>query len=355
MLRNVKRLLKRENWNTFLFRGNRAFLAFGGVYLQSRTETETAQERIWQTVPEAPKGSMFVRFGSAANRKSKTALLIAGVGRFGNSVAQVMNSVLLAKLLNSGDILFHRFDAIGNRAIDLDEGLRLSPLRFRKQKGMVAPSAIWRTYAITPEILFSDPWDQAMRGTRLSLQRALGLDSISEEWADPETLTIYVRGGDVFDPNPEEYYGQPPWVFYQRVLEHRGWGFVHIVSEDTRNPVVGQILEWCRSKGVGVRFLGEQFCEAVDVLRSARNLVNARGTFLPAILCLAGSSRTVYHFGRDVPRFLAGEGLEVFVVEDTTGVFTLEMLSANWHNSAEQQRLMLTYPLNAVSEPSRAH
>lgn len=334
--------------SSLVFRGNRAFFAYGGLYIRSRKTTKSLLETVRGAVPQAPKGVAFVRLGIRGRKEKGTAILIAGVGRFGNSIAQVLNSLELAEVLKANDVLFHRFDAINNATLPLGSGRHLRRVRFFPQRGVSRPHLIWRTYSITPGILFCEPWKESMSEARDALRRATNMELRDPKWSHPEHLAIYVRGGDVFDQKPEEHYGQPPWAFYRRVLEHNKWKTVNLVSEDSRNPVVGKILDWCKERGVEVSQLGGSLDQAFEVLRSSAHIVNARGTFIPAIVFLSGGPKTIYSFGSEVSGFLRGEGISVYSVDDIDGSYTSSMLSANWRNTEEQQSLMLSYPYESV-------
>lgn len=335
--------------SSLVFRGNRGFFAFGGLYLRSDTATQSLLNEIQHAVPGAPRGAAFVRWGHQYREPNRKAILIAGVGRFGNSIAQVLNSLELAKAISGHDVLFHRFDAISNTSLSLGGGRYLRRLRFLPQKSFAHPHVVWRTYAIIPEILFCEPWKGEFSEARKSLQRATKLEKRDEKWSDSNQLTIYVRGGDVFGPNPERYYGQPPWVFYEKVLEQKKWTAVNLVSEDLRNPVVGKIFRWCNERGIEVRRLGESLDQAFQVLKSSKNIVNARGTFVPAIVFLSEGHKTIYDFGSQASRFFLGNNISVYSVEDLDGTYTKTMLDGNWRNSEAQRALMLSYSRDLVS------
>lgn len=335
-------------FSTFIFRGNRAFFAYGGLYFRSKVATNSLLQTVRAAIPNASAGVAFVRWGIRPQATSNRAILITGVGRFGNSIAQVLNCLELADALSAREILYHRFNAINNASLPLGKGRNLRRLSFLPQTGFAPPHVIWRTYAITPEILFCEPWKKSMSEARKLLQRATNLEIRDKQWSDPTKLTIYVRGGDVFGENPHHDYGQPPWVFYERVLEHRNWSAINLVSEDSTNPVVDKIIDWCNERGVKVSKLGGSLDQAFAVLRSSAHIVNAKGTFVPAIVFLSGGPKTVYNFGSEVSRFLLGDGLSVYSVEDTDGSYTSSILSANWRNTEEQRSLMLSYPHESV-------
>lgn len=342
-------LISGDAISSFVFRGNRAFFAYGGLYIRSDAATKSLTETIRGVVPAAPKGVAFVRWGLDRTRATRSAILIAGVGRFGNSIAQVLNSLELAEAMPAHDVLFHRFNAIANASLPLGGGRHLRRVRFLPQKGFAHPHIVWRTYAITPEILFCDPWKKSLSDARKSLQSATKMNGLDGQWSDPNQLTIYVRGGDVFDQNPERYYGQPPWVFYEKVLELKKWTAINLVSEDSRNPVVGRIVAWCKNQGLEVKELGGSLEQAMEVLKSSKNVVNARGTFTPAIVYLSEGHKTIYNFGSEVSKFLSGNQISVYSVEDINGFYTESMLSGNWRNSEEQRSLMVSYPRDSVS------
>ncbi|MDA9786873.1 hypothetical protein N9C74_02455 [Pontimonas sp.] len=356
MLALFRRLGDANQWQALIFRGNRMFLAFGGLYVRSPTETMRISQSLMHAIPEAPKGKAFVRVTLNPRKNPELAVLIAGIGRFGNSVAQVLNSIRLAQVLQSNLVLFHRFDAIGNKNVNLGNTHKLVRLTGRNTTGGSAPGVIWRTYSITPNILFCDPCADDLREARQALGLALNIAPLPRPVVgSTQTLTIHVRGGDVFSSKPERYYGQPPWAFYRRVLESATWGTVELVSEDDSNPVVPLIRKWCDEHSADLQEPGHEFRSAVSAISNARHLVAAHGTFAPSIAYLSGGSRVVFQFHEQASQFFCPTHTKILTVHDLRGEYVEAIMNRNWQNTDKQRNMMTTYPLDSLSQLTESH
>jgi hypothetical protein len=336
-------------WENFLFRGDNWFLAFGGIYIRSARKSEAKDARLRAVLPGMSAGAAFVRL-SPVRATGNIAVLIENVGRFGNSIAQVLNALEIARNLESKSVLFHRFDAIGNRAIDLGYKIILRKLPIARSRGRSHPHTIWRTSAITPRIVFCEPCDDWFEQPRLALRAATNVGGlIGPDPIENLTLTIHVRGGDVFSDKPEELYGQPPWAFYQRILESKKWNLVILVTEDDENPVVLRIAEWCVLRGTQFKRTGDSFTSAIEAISQGTHLVGGAGTFLGAIVYLAGGRRVLYQFEADSSPLICHKQVSVQIVRDEAGEYVESIMRGNWKNTPVQRDLMVSYPLSKLS------
>lgn len=345
-----RKLTNRSAWGNLFFRGNRFFLAFGGLYVRSPRWTSYVDTILRNHIPQMAKGAAFVRWG-VTRTPQNSAVLIDGVGRFGNSIAQVLNALEIAHKLESPAVLYHRFDAMRNESVDLGDGVSLERVKPFRCDRRTVPKIMWRTSAITPSILFCQPCEERFNKARAALREATGVQELltTSNQTDRE-LTIHVRGGDVFSEGPEEMYGQPPWAFYLRVLESQRWERVVVVSEDDRNPVVALIEKWCLQNDVKSVNAGGSFSSAVEAISRGRNLVSATGTFLPAIAYLSGGERVLFQFHVKPSPFVCSKNTTVKVVKDRSEHYVKSVMSHNWENSEPQKILMVSYPLENLSD-----
>ena len=353
VLRSLANVWKRANnvavWENILFRGDNWFLAFRGIYIRSGPKTAAIDASLRANLPGMSAGVAFVRLGTLRTA-GNTAVLIDGVGRFGNSIAQVLNALKIARNLKSKSVLFHRFDAIDNSVIDLGDETVLRKLPLNRSCERYFPHTIWRTSAITPRVLFCDPCDESFEKPRTALSKATYVGSfLGPEPIEALTLTIHVRGGDVFSDNPEELYGQPPWAFYQRVLESQKWNRVIMVTEDEANPVVTRITDWCVLRGTPLRRTGDSFTSAIEAISQGTHLVGGTGTFLGAIIYLSGGTRVLYQFEVDGSPFICHKQVSVLTVRDEAGEYVESIMRGNWKNTPVQRDLMISYPLSKLS------
>lgn len=336
-------------WENILFRGDTWFLAFGGIYIRSSRRTDEIDGRVRSVLPGMSAGAAFVRLGSVRTT-GPTAVLIEGMGRFGNSIAQVVNALEIARNLESKSVLFHRFDAIRNSVVDLGHEILLRKLRLAPSHRRHTPLTIWRTSAITSHILFCNPCNEWFEQARSALRAAASMGAFqSPATTENLTLTIHVRGGDVFSDDPEELYGQPPWAFYRRVLQLHNWRQVVLVTEDDKNPVVLRIIEWCVLKGIPLKRTGDSFRAAIEAISQGTHLVAGAGTFLGAIIYLSGGRRVLYQFEEAISPFICHQLVSLHTVRDEAGEYVDSVMRGNWKNTASQRELMLSYPTTKLS------
>lgn len=347
----IKSLFSRSAWTLALTRGDRAFFAGGSLYLKSPRLTHQIASTL--TVPCAQLGgAAFVKFALASlvrgrAKKAVIAILLAGVGRLGNSVVQIINTVNLAQALDARQAFYFRYDGIGNQDLELSSTLTLSKTG-PTGHGQRTPDVLWRTYAINgPSPAFS-AFDELASNARSALAEAILGDSTQPK-TNARALTIHLRSGDIFGNNPHPSYGQPPLAHYLAVLESDTWDEVILVAEDHTNPCYRGIVEWCTTHRVLCRDSGASVNESIKEISRASNLVVGTGTFAPSIVYLAQSPVRVFTFGEEVHPFLADPSTTVTRIRDTRGTYTHKILSDNWANTHEQRELMVNYPMSALT------
>lgn len=159
-----------------------------------------------------------------------------------------------------------------------------------------------------------------------------------------DVLTLHVRGGDVFGSRQPASYGQPPLAFYLLVLTLKDWKKVVLVYQDTSNPVVEGIVEYCTSNKMLLDTQSSTDTRDVSLLLSATNLAGGRGTFIPAIVGLSQHLQNVYFFEDKFSVLPRKEGVMIHRVIDVEGVYRREVLGGKWINSNTQRELMMSYP-----------
>ena len=69
------------------------------------------------------------------------------------------------------------------------------------------------------------------------------LRNLPNAYIDPEALYIHIRGGDIFQSFPSQYYAQPPLCFYEKLINNGRFKKIHIVSMDTSNVVINVLTK----------------------------------------------------------------------------------------------------------------
>jgi hypothetical protein len=326
----------------------------GGLYIRSQEVSRLVASELGTNIHNAPSGMAFLRWGVRPAGLHRLDILISGVGRFGNSIIQVLNALHIARCLDSQTVFFHRFDAVSNKDMALDAEISARKLSLSWQPRSRTPRIIWRTYGMALGALLSDPCAADFESARAALAGSLTVELKPPKNSPEEnTLTIYLRSGDIYSPNPHVAYGQPPWAFYNAVLAHKPWGAVRLVCEDDVSPVHNLILDWCGSRGLRVIRTGASLADAIDEISQSRFLVSARGTFVPAILYLSKAPRDIYLFHDPPSQLLCADSTNIFTVMDHRGLYVDSLMSTNWTNSDDQRNLMVSYPRSNLSEITR--
>lgn len=354
MTRSLKNLFSREAWHHALRRGETIFPAYGGLYVESTKHTDALQAQIQEKWPSATQGKAYRRLTLRTKRRAESprvAVLINAVGRFGNSVIQVVNAGFLAKHLHARDTLYFRFDAIRQTPFEIEEDISYLQIPLWG-KHRNAPDIIWRTDAIYRGGLVFDPCEPLARSIAVALRRAIGFPHVDNTPED--YLVIHLRGGDIFGGNPHPDYGQPPLAFYFRVLEDRPWAGVTLISEDEANPCLRGIIDWCSIRSTPVLVRGKaSLSEAVELLGTATSVVLSRGSFGPAALFLNPRRRTVFFFGEEFHPILCFQGTELYRVPDLTEEYSTKVMAGNWLNDPIQRSLMISLPKESLASPER--
>jgi len=347
----IRRRFRLSAWTHLFLRGDKIFPAFGKLYVESDVATERFRRRIGETWPQAIEGKAYTRLSWSfpkSRETKKVAVLIGAIGRFGNAVIQVTNSGYLAKLLGARRVLYFRFDESRESGFDIDEHLafrQLRPLGARK----TAPDVIWRTDAIYRGGLLFEPCDRPAQEIATALRGALGLGET--ELSTEGVLTIHLRGGDIFGPEPHRDYGQPPLSFFLRVMQSQPWRSITLVTEDDCNPCIEGISRWCEESHLPFKLTGQKSVKvAVAELGSARNVVLSSGTFGPAALFLYPLNRRIYFFGHTRHPLLCAAKGELSRVTDREGMYIRDVMSGNWTNSSTQRQLMTSYPQDYLDD-----
>ena len=343
----------RHSLKHMLTRGNLFFFADGTLFVRSTRLSRLVTARLTRSGLSIVEGTAYRRLGSRLSLHIAVnidGVLINSVGRFGNSVIQFGNALEIAKALESRDIRYFRWDAIGNKDFSVEDILvsRLPLLQFRP-KGH--PMVLWRTQAFRGGLLDFVSGTQHAPSWTKNLASALSLEP-SKVDRSSQVLTIHLRSGDVFGVRPHPEYGQPPFAFYERVLRHKNWQSVHLVTEDDSNPCLEKILAWCEESSIACQVSGYDMADSIDILRSSGHIAIGQGTFVPGLQLLDGETRSFYVFSSEPHPLLLMKGNTIFRVSDRQGNYVAAVMNRNWKNSEEQRDLMRDYPAESLSKPS---
>lgn len=280
---------------------------------------------------------------------------IKHLGRFSNSLIQVAHALFVASKINVSRVYIDynersRLLFNGSRKI-LVQGSTIEILiRSPNKRETLLEYDFFNVRQF--KTLFSDfsnHYDILMR-VRHGI---IGYNSV-EPFPDDEVL-IHIRSGDIFSKDREVHrgYGQPPLAFYKLALSHAKPKHVHLVFEDRKNPVIGELEKYLTRLDIRFTCWSESLLEDIHIILKAKTIIAGFGTFIPGIVALSRNVKTIYGFNRKVDAFGRDDILHNVIV-DVGGFYTSEVLNNNWVNSQQQRGLMITYPdhLLALDEKS---
>lgn len=336
---------------------NRLWIVWGGsLYLRfPYAVIRPSEDSTKKTSDFASDAKTFVKWSALPRLRhidaSRLGIFPAELGRFGNMVRRMANAFLLAHRWGIGNLIVPR-RVIFWRGL-LSEGLSTYYGGVSVWFG-VAPRFPKNNVdaLITTNFLQSFPSVEKSYPESLKLSwgrvRSLLQPDVPLLSSGAQVLTIHVRGGDVFGPRKPTAYGQPPFSYYQLILESRKWENVVLVHEDMTNPVTEMIISYCQANNLPLDVHSSDLQADLTVLLGAESLVAGRGTFIPAVVGLSPHCRTVYYFEDKMNLIPSVPGIHVIKVRDDSGDYRARVLNNNWENSAEQRDLMVTYPMSSL-------
>lgn len=276
------------------------------------------------------------------------ALEIRRLGRFSNALIQICNAFCIAKKLQVNKISLPN----NPRAKTMfPDG---SPVRFEESNIELFFSEPNPDITVLEGIflysgqhrLFSEGCPDHYEVIQ-DFKHGLGFDYSAKNAFPEDEVVIHIRSGDIFQEQPHPGYGQPPLAYYRKIIDCFAPNMVYLVYEDESNPVIGELKTFLTEKSIHWTAQSASLRKDIEVLLKAKTLVAGRGSFVPGIVALSESVRTVYTFHQGLQR-IQNPIVNEIVVEDRAGEYVNAILKGNWSNSQEQRKLMLEYPDSAL-------
>jgi hypothetical protein len=276
--------------------------------------------------------------------------------RFGNSVIQLSNLAALCEKYDIPAVYFEEdhpfFDAAQLAKSTGVPFVRRSARAFVASDGIVLSSTF---FFADPYGLFAGRERQATIDKHLSV--LLPEDFVSgHPLIDDDTITMHFRAGDAFisgAPGDEyrlAHYGQPPLAYYELALRHSGAKRAVVVCEDMRNPTTAAFMDHARALGREVILQSADLRSDLAVLFNSTELVTGIGSFLWSINALSKRLKKFWFFQRvfDDCTF-ARHHIRMAAVSDREGGYNEAIMHGTWANRPDQLKLMLEYPVSALS------
>lgn len=273
------------------------------------------------------------------------ALRIKPSGRFGNNVHQILNAHHIANCLGIPQVIYPdiKLPWFGKEA-------RPEPTPVPEIQGAVLEGAFFYPWVFSRQIASVDV-DTVARISRETLQPLCGVDPVRVNTEN--RICVHIRSGDIFKPNPNQWYAQPPLAFYVKAIDdireaHRDLP-VLVVYEDRGNPVVDALLDHLAAKGIVHHPQSSaHLSEDAWAIMSSRILVAGKGSFVPALSILSPTKDQVSCF-----RAFGNRGHE-YARYSTAKLSTYadkadNYIQRDWTNSKQQRQQMIDYPIDAIA------
>ena len=155
------------------------------------------------------------------------------------------------------------------------------------------------------------------------LQKAFLINNINKL---PENdIVIHIRSGDIFSSKPHPNYVPPPLSYYTKEIDKYKYEKIHIICEDTINPVVNELRKLYKNAVYEKNTLEKD----IRIILGATNIIYSVGTFIPSLLLLSNNNKYLHDRACN-----NGKLKEYYKIMKP------------WKNTIEQRNYILTYDYN---------
>ena len=167
----------------------------------------------------------------------------------------------------------------------------------------------------------NDIFTQNVEERNKILQEAFLINDINKL---PENdLVIHIRSGDIFSSKPHRKYSPPPLSYYIKEIKKRQYQKIHIICEDTVNPVVNKLLELYKNSVYQKNTLEKD----INIILGATNIIYSVGTFIPSLMLLSNNIKFIHNSFKE-------------------GRIEYYKIMRPWKNTIKQRDYILTYNYN---------
>lgn len=149
-------------------------------------------------------------------------------------------------------------------------------------------------------------------------------------------ICFHIRSGDIMKNinRTHSTYVQPPFSFYQKIIEENKDKKICVIYEDTHNPVVKPLMErydW-------VNFQSSSIQKDLETLACCETLIGSMGTFWLISFFMSECVKKIVYY-ENMPWLDTSD----WGVESEKISFPNYIKVGEWKNSPEQRKLMLEY------------
>ena len=164
---------------------------------------------------------------------------------------------------------------------------------------------------------------------------------------DENVLVIHIRSGDIFSKNPHPSYIPSPLSYYIKKIDKCKYEKIHIVCEDTKNPVVNELLKLYKNAVYEKNTLEND----IRIILGATNIIFSIGTFIPALILLSNNIKYIYGYFTQNFEVLDNIYKTFIPLKNTkldyfNGLKEYYKIMKPWKNTITQRNYILTYDYN---------
>lgn len=279
-----------------------------------------------------PNFTLRTRNVAAVTLLNECSLHVVPYERFGNNILQIGKATIIAKMLGIKDVYLFDSDILKIPQNICLHGVRIHSEQYLPKKTPVLIDSFF--YA--PDLPVGRAWVEFA-------QTLIGpLLSIKPTCCSPADIGVHIRSGDIFSKNPHPDYFQPPLAYYLKAIRIHRTRFpgatVHVVYEDMQNPVIKEIVDYCKDKHIDYKTQSATLRDDLELLLSLKHLVFSRGTFGFSLSSIHPGLETAYTFDAWLPEIMG----TVIHIKDMMDKYVPAVYP--WKNSEDQREVMLNYP-----------
>jgi hypothetical protein len=250
------------------------------------------------------------------------AIRVLPASRFGNHVIELAHGLHYSALIGVQIVYINPNFLCINRTVNTTAGVRICIDR-QPPRQRVLVGVFYNLVRLTRCV--------AVNYTEIiATFRSVVLENMPHPSPIAAMLFVYLRGGDIFIPPVNRFYGQPPCGYYLEAIEMDNAIDIHIISEDNKNPCLTIVLEQ-----TGAQWKSRSLITDITDLIYAKRMIIARGTFSLAAVWLSPFQKVFYATAQY--RGPLGEHMECC----PTAVYWHTMMD-NWTASIEQLAQMVS-------------
>ena len=244
-------------------------------------------------------------------------IINAWYGRLGNNIKQLSNIIHIAIALKHNikinvkhrffdvSLIEKYFNKYNNSEIITDDKLNFfNPNKYK--------------------LRFSNTiFEENIQEKKKILQNAFLINNINKL---PENdLVIHIRSGDIFSSNPHPGFIPPPLSYYTKEIDKCKYKKIHIICEDTKNPVVNELRKLYKNAVYEKNTLEKD----IRIILGATNILYSVGTFIPSLMFLSNNNKYLHDYAYNHVKLKEYYNF-----------------MKPWKNTLEQRNYILTYDYN---------